>query len=255
MGHLKVTSLLKSYSRELPWNDHWLLQRIKDPKRPAVRIRIGRVLTFWAREVTIIAGATRAIMTRWTECCINNSCIGSITVITCRTSFARAFAGLVLEGTIFTSDWLRCSNFAEVTCCTEVLSWCGCALSTRAVIVSSAFVRWCKISRTSTEAPRSTIPTIRKFRILYCVGEFSLGARHWNSRSWWTIVTDWTIKLIWYSWTVITVIASSTVPYGFSQCRVRTILTKFTRERTRRAPGTKITSWTYVTWKKIWIGG
>ena len=155
----------------------------RNPKKTAVRVRIGRILTFWAREVTIIAGSTRAIMTRRTECCINNSRIGSITVITFRTSLARAFAGLILEGTIFTSDWLRCPNFAEVTCCTEELSWCGCALSTRAVIISSAFPSWCKISRTSTVAPGGTIPTIRKFRVPYRVGECSLGARYWNTRS------------------------------------------------------------------------
>lgn len=142
-----------------------------------------KILTFWAREFTIVTSATRAIITTRTQCCIHNSCIGSVTVITFWTRLAIAFATFILEGTIFTPDWLWCANFTEVTRCTEVFSWCCCALATRAVIIGSAFICRLKIPCTSAEPPRGTISAICKFCVLWCIGEFAFRASDWNSCS------------------------------------------------------------------------
>lgn len=171
---------------------------------------------FWVREVMIIVGFIRVIMIRWIECCINNSCIGSIIVIIFRISFIRVFVGFILEGIIFIFDWLWCFNFVEVICCIEEFFWCGCVLFIRVVIISSVFFCWCKIFCISIVVFGGIIFIICKFCVFYCVRECFLGVRYWNFCFWWIIVINWIIKLIWYSWIIIVVVIFSIVFFGFS---------------------------------------
>ena len=171
-------------------------------------------------------------MTIWTQCGIHHGCIRGITVIPFWASLAKAFASLVLEGSIFASERLWCAHNAEVTWCAQILSWCCCALTTRTVILCSAFVCGCIISCSSTKATRGAIPTISKSRVPRSVGELPCRTCNRDASPGWTVVTHWTVKLVGHSRTVVTVKSLSAISLRCGHCCMRTVLTKFTRKGT-----------------------
>ena len=186
----------------------------------------------------------------WTQCCIHHSCISGITIVTFRTSPARALASLILEGSIFTSHWLCCSFYAEVTWGAQIFPWCCCGLASRAVVLCSAFLCWCRISCSSTILAGSAISAVPKSCVPHGIRELPCRARNWNAGPWWTVVSNWTVKLIRHSRTVIAVITLGAVSFGSGHRCMWAILTKFTWKRTIWALRTIVASWTNVTWKK-----